>query len=351
MAVQRMPRQSRISYLRLAPGATWEEDADEARFRLETRIKRTVQIDAVTTLEARTEDGWRAVDISDARLSGVQRGLVWEGWMAARSGTSFVCYEGVRAIDPSLASTLLDGLVVLDHDGQELGHAELAGLRFALGVADAKVFAARVTAAGGEIRQVEPQLSDIGRHAETIERAARHLALVCAQAQAAVADAARGVMRQLHTVGEVADEAWTSRSDAQRAWASLEPALRHMHAEGASMSERVVATRRIEAARAELDLVEERYALYRRLDEQAVAMLANVRAGERPQADAAFTDALAALAAHLAGRGQEVELRGGVLRITTPEGVVEIAERTRVRTRVAVPAAPGGPNSTTIASE
>lgn len=341
MAERRRIRDERLSYLNPGSDAVWTQDPDNALYRLESRMSARVKPTIDTVIERRSVDGgWEVVDTNDPVLTGVQRGYFWTGWLSAIEGDPIVCYEGVRVIDAQMAASFFDGLVVRDHDGNELASAEAAGLRFALRVEEARVFAHRVQAAGGRVRRVEPRLDEITRHVAAIERSASQLGLIAAQSQAIVAAGARGVTLDLHKIGDLTEGAWAARGSALRAMASLGPALDALTERGRSVAERVLAARQRETAQEHMRQVEARYEFFRNLEEQAVIMMAATGSPETtghldPDADAA----LAQIAAQITAAGQRCRLDAGLLRVETPDGVIEIGRRVRVSRARSLPPA------------
>lgn len=342
MAERTRIRDERLSYLAPGSDATWTQEPDKAVYRLESRMSARVKPVFETILETRSPDGsWQKADPNDPGLSGVQRGYFWTGWLSAIEGDPILCYEGVRVIDGQMAASFFDGLVVRDHDGNELPSAEAAGLRFALRLEEARVFAQRVQSAGGRVRRVEPRLDEIARHVAVIERSASQLGLIAAQSQAIVAAGARGITLDLHKIGELTEGAWAARGNALRAMASLGPALDALTERGRSVPERVLAARQRSAAQEQMRQVEARYEFFRNLEEQAVMMMAAAGAPETTgHLDADSDAALALIAAQITAAGQRCRLEGGLLRVETPDGVVEIGRRVRVSRAQSLPPAP-----------
>lgn len=307
------PRQQATHYWH--PQRGWSTDPDGATRRLVARVASKVTTVAENQMDERRADGW--VARTDDDLAGEERGLVWHGWSGAIRGEPLIFLRGVRALEPILTDTLLEGLRPYAHDGEPLDDPALCGLRFALRADDARVFSSRVRAAGGRIIQVEPDLGAITRHAEVIGAARATLEQLAGWAQGTLAAAAHGIALDLHRVAESSQAAWDARQRASRASVSLTATLGELSDAGHSLPERVSAHRIAERALADAEHAEAAFALYRACEDEAARALARLGADDDLHGVSGLeTDGLeilTQLCARLTGAGQRARMRDGAL--------------------------------------
>lgn len=339
-------RQQVTSYFH--PGTGWGDDPEGATLRLSARLSGRVTSVVENRIEVAREGSWSPLgDREERDLPPIQRGMVWYGWRSAIAGEPYLMLRGVRAVDEVMASTLLDTLVVYDHQGDELDDASLAGLRFALRTADAAVFASRVKGAGGHILPVAADLGDIARHHDTLAAATARLEEAATWAQAVIGEGGRGIALDVHRIEERAQEVWETHRGARRALASLGPAHEALAAAGRTLDEQVKAQTLADEAAVLSRRAEEAFALYRGCEGEAVRMLA--RTGQDDglgqhlaliEDEGADVELLGQLAARLTAAGQEARLSDSALVVTVPGGEVLIsADQVRLRRRAPASAA------------
>lgn len=326
-------RQQATSYFR--PGAGWGDEQEGATLRLRARLSGQVTSVVENVLEEPGPEGWRPLtNERESRLGAPERGLVWYGWHSALEGEPYLMLRGVRAIDQLLASTLLDGIVVFDHDGRELDDATIAGLRFAVRGPDAGVFAGRVKEAGGHILPVPADLGELRRHSRVLAVSADQLEEIAAWSRSVIEAGAQGITLDLHRIGERAEEAWEQHRAARRALASLAPAQEAFQAAGRALDEQVAAERLVAQASAHARRVEDAFALYRGCEREAVRLLAahGLEDGMDQhlaliEDEGADSEILGQLAARLLANGTPARLEAGALVVGIPGGEVVISAR------------------------
>lgn len=324
-------RQQAVSYFH--PGSGWGDQEEGATLRLSARLSGQVTSVVENRLEALADGAWTAVGAEgERRLSPAERGLVWYGWRSAIEGEQFLMLRGVRAVDELMATTLLDGIVVYDHEGRELDDATLAGLRFAVRGADAALFASRAKEAGAHILPVPAELGQLRRHLQVLEQAAAALEEIAGWAQLIVAAGGEGIALDLHRVGERAEEAWERHRAARRARASLVPAQEAFQAAGRTIDEQVAAEELSLQASGSARRAEDAFALFRGCEREAVRLLAGHGQEDGMgqhlallEDEGAEAELLGRLAARLTASGQQARLEDGALVVRVPGGEVVIS--------------------------
>lgn len=297
------------------PETGWSSEPEGATRRLVARVASQVTTVAENQMDERRGEGWAPG--SDAGLSGEERGLVWHGWSGAIRGEPLIFLRGVRALDPILTDTLLEGLRPFGHDGEPLDDPALCGLRFALSAEHARLFSTRVRAAGGRIIRTEPDLGAITRHVENITTACETLEKLAAWAQDTLTAASKGIALDLHRVAESSRAAWDARQRASRAVTSLTATVGELSDNGHSLPERVEAQKIHDRGVVLAARTETAFALFRACEDEATRLLARLADDDDLHGTAGLEtdglEVLTQLCAQLTGAGQRARMEKGAL--------------------------------------
>ncbi len=273
--------------LYLDPKLGWvEQETSESIRMMRCKSSSTSYVD--NELFARAErGGWDAIPHdAAARLSGAERGYVFEVKPRDKAGRPFVEIRSVRYVDSALASELLRGLRLHDRQLEPLASPELAVDVFCIPVQEAETFYARVNAAGGHITEAKADLNAMYQAFQRLQQISEEVSRLCQQSRSVIERIADdGIATEAPAISDRSKAAYDLKRQAAGHLQSIRDEQLALESDPGMIQEKAWAAACVKQAQEFASAIDKLHAEHRSYEVQAANRIGDKLAQDLPSAD------------------------------------------------------------------